>query len=411
MATTSIRDLKLEAGDRGAFLDRNSQQAEQIGQAAPASNFGAALTALLKQQQQFGKTALRDVQREQAGVALQDTPQELIGASPATQARFRTGREKTYEPTIGGLRGLVGETGQTITDIKDYLKQTEDNKNKQRDDARKLIQDAFVTFGGGAFADSDPADIVAIEKAAGLPKGYVSSGKKTLKERDAELKRQTSGGGYGDYSQKQLNAITKINQDVSKNATYAKTTSMRNYADNVTASLGLGTGVADIAAINQFQKVIDEGAVTRDQDVKLIQGAQSLANTLRTKLKKLEKGEQLSPELRSQMRLAVESLYSAQVKALQKDPYIAAKTREATINGLQTTDTILGELGGFSTPSSGNDGPMSELQNDIQQAISTGDYGKKYKTREQLINVLQGLYPEIKDQISSQVYNLIPDKK
>lgn len=151
----------------------------------------------------------------------------------------------------------------------------------------------------------------------------------------------------GGYSEDQLKVITKINQDVSKNATYAKTTSMRSFADNVTASLQQGTGVGDIAAINQFQKVIDEGAVTRDQDVALIQGSQSFLNTLKTKIKKLEKGEQLSPELRNQMRDSVEKLYDAQVKALLKDPYITAKTKEAELYGLNASDTILSELGGF----------------------------------------------------------------
>jgi len=156
-----------------------------------------------------------------------------------------------------------------------------------------------------------------------------------------------SNGSDGNYNEKQLKAITKLNQDVSKNATYSKTTSMRGYADNVVASLSQTTGVGDIAAINQFQKVIDEGAVTRDQDVVLIQSAQSLVNSLKTKIKKLEKGEVLSPDLRQQMRMTVESLYDSQVTALSKDPYIQAKSKEAELYGLTTADTILGELGGF----------------------------------------------------------------
>lgn len=161
--------------------------------------------------------------------------------------------------------------------------------------------------------------------------------------------------GDSGYTEKQLKTVTKLNQDISKNSTYSKTTSMRNYGDNVIASLQLGSGVGDIAAINQFQKVIDEGAVTRDQDVKLIQGSQSLLNTLKTKIKKLEKGDQLSPDLRRQMREAVESLYDKQVQALLKDPYISAKTKEAELNGILTDDTILGELGEFLRPDDGLD--------------------------------------------------------
>lgn len=167
--------------------------------------------------------------------------------------------------------------------------------------------------------------------------------------------------GAVDYSDKQVKVITKLNQDVSTNATYKKTTSMKGYADNVNASLAQGSGVGDIAAINQFQKVIDEGAVTRDQDVKLIQGAQSLQNTLKTRMKKLEKGEQLSPELRAQMIKTVNDLYNSQVKALNKDPYIQAKNREAQLYGLNTNDTILGELSAFTVGDSSTDNYLDTL--------------------------------------------------
>jgi len=163
-----------------------------------------------------------------------------------------------------------------------------------------------------------------------------------------ELKKaQTEGLLQQEYSPKQKDTISKINQDVSNSQTYKKTTSMRGYIDNVAASLSQATGVGDIAAINQFQKVIDEGAVTRDQDVRLLQDSQSLVNTLKTKLKKLEKGEQLSPTLRTQMRTAAEALYKAQVSALNKDPYIKAKLKELDLNNLKKEDTILSELENF----------------------------------------------------------------
>lgn len=214
-------------------------------------------------------------------------------------------------------------------------------------------------------AQGDPnghVRISAIERAKDKISAANAAGNLTsVKDRLANEKAQNelNGTEVGDYTPKQLSAITKLNQDVSKNSTYVKTTSMRNYGDNVVASLSLGSGVGDISAINQFQKVIDEGAVTRDQDVALIQASQSFANTLKTKIKKLEKGEQLSPELRSQMRLAVETMYDKQVEALLKDPYISAKKKEASLYGLGIDDTILGELETFSNNSSSQ---MSEEQ-------------------------------------------------
>ena len=215
----------------------------------------------------------------------------------------------------------------------------------------------------------------------------------------------SSGSGIsGEYTEKQLKAITKINQDVSKNSTYSKTTSMRGFADNVIASLSIGNGVSDIAAINQFQKVIDEGAVTRDQDVVLIQSAQSLMGTLKTKLKSLEKGDKLGTDQRNQMRQLVEKLYDSQVKALLKDPYVASKKTEAELYGLTIKDTILGELGSFIDKEDQID-PVEDLQNDIEQLMET-------MTREQIIELARQNYPEIpEDKIGYFVYTMIPDKK
>jgi len=165
--------------------------------------------------------------------------------------------------------------------------------------------------------------------------------------RNASLKAQELASS-GLYTTKQLTALTRLNENISKSETYKKTNNMRGYVDNVSASLSQASGAGDLAAINQFQKVIDEGAVTRDQDVKLIQSSQSLANRLQTYGAKLAKGEQLSPALRTEMRTAVQKLYDAQVKALAKDPYVQSKTREATLYGLDPIDTIIGELGAFS---------------------------------------------------------------
>ena len=213
---------------------------------------------------------------------------------------------------------------------------------------------ALGQYGGDFYKTALLKQQIETEKAQ--RSNYLASADKT-REETSQLTNQT---GTGNYNKNQLASITKLNQDVSKNATYAKTTAMRGYADNVTASLSQGTGTGDLAAINQFQKVIDEGAVTRDQDVKLIQSSQSLSNSLKTKMAGLEKGEQLSPELRKQMRTSVEALYNAQIKALNKDPYIQAKTKEAELYKVKPEDTILGELGGFNVTTNPNDTPEAK---------------------------------------------------
>jgi hypothetical protein len=88
-------------------------------------------------------------------------------------------------------------------------------------------------------------------------------------------------------------------------------TNARVQASKVGSSLDLGTGTGHIAAINALQKMIDEGAVVRDQDVALIQSAQSLAGRLGTQMETLKSGKILSPDLQEELRGVASSLENA----------------------------------------------------------------------------------------------------
>lgn len=146
------------------------------------------------------------------------------------------------------------------------------------------------------------------------------------------------------YTPKQFSYLERLNQNVSTNQTYQSTSAMKKSVNNVITSLELRTGVADIAAINQFQKVIDEGAVTRDQDVALLQSAGSFVDKLLLKVTSLKTGEKLPEEQRAEMRELVNSIYSAQVNSLSQDDYIRAKIIEAQTNGVSVADSILGQI-------------------------------------------------------------------
>lgn len=172
---------------------------------------------------------------------------------------------------------------------------------------------------------------------------------------DANRKKSiTNVPNFSGFTPQQEKVITAVNDKVSKNATYTKTSNMRNFVDNVLTALDQENGLSDIAAINQFQKVIDEGAVTRDQDVKLIQQSQSLKDSLSLKVERLKSGEQLSPTQRNDMKQLMNKLYDAQKKALEKDPFIASQKKTLERAGVPIEETILGELSGLSTSSKGN---------------------------------------------------------
>jgi len=313
-----------------------------------------------------------------AGILFTDTPEDI---------KIKLAGSKIYQDQVRLLGGSVNTTssgalwssGPPTTSTPTAPKQTfeqflaqEENKAGQsfgqakRDELRKQFEaNQVVPTAKAQNADISMYDIAVQQVILGNePVSSVTSGG-TAGERaraQTQLKDAESRGLLQQrLSKTQQNFISGLNDSVSKSETYKKTNSMRTFAGNVTAALSLGTGVGDIAAINQFQKVIDEGAVTRDQDVKLIQSAQSLANTLNTKIAKLQKGDQLSPETRSQMRSAVNSLYEAQIKALSLDPFIKAKIKEAESFNVSVTDTILGELGAFqSQASSGLSNPTGQ---------------------------------------------------
>lgn len=149
---------------------------------------------------------------------------------------------------------------------------------------------------------------------------------------------------YGGYNNRQNKAIDEINYTVSNNPAFKKLVSMRNYANNIDAALSQNNGLGDVAAINQFQKIIDEGAVTRDQDVKLIQSAQSLLNLLETKIEGLKKGDKLSTDQRSQMRALMKQYLDNQAKDVSNDPGIGSQVSKASRYNIELGETSLGDL-------------------------------------------------------------------
>lgn len=256
----------------------------------------------------------------------------------------------------------------TYTENKDLFTKAEQRafETAQADRERKLnaeekqlqrISDLSIQ----ALQDGAPASVVAKMRNAKTESEAIALGGQYVGALDRAVKNanirqsnaataasnrsnQPIAGTGTNYNNNQIKYITSLNEAVSKNETYKKTNNAKTYTDNVIAALSQGTGTGDLAAINQFQKVIDEGAVTRDQDVKLIQQSQSLVNSIQSKFKKLGSGQQLSPTLRAEMQQAVNTLYAGQVQALQKDPYISSKIAETKLNGINSSDTILGEI-------------------------------------------------------------------
>jgi hypothetical protein len=207
--TQSLRSLTGVGGleQPASVLFAGQQQSQNIAQGVPEPTFTQQIINLLKQYQNLGTAPIQQAEfgarAEQFKRLGAETPQELIGASPQLQAGVRQAGVEALQPTISGLK----ETRQTFQEqlksfgtgleqarglIGDFQKREQEEKNKQRDDARTVIKDALTLVGGGAFEGASPEEISELEKRAGYPKGYLDGVKTTLKERDLELKRQIS---------------------------------------------------------------------------------------------------------------------------------------------------------------------------------------------------------------------------
>lgn len=178
---------------------------------------------------------------------------------------------------------------------------------------------------------------------------------------------------YGEYDSKQEKAIDQINTSISNNPAFKKYVSMQTYINNVESALSQKSGIGDIAAINQFQKVIDEGAVTRDQDVKLIQSAQSVASQLNTMKNKIEKGEQLAPTQRSQMLELTQKMLVAQKKALENDTAISAQKKKTDRYKVDINETALGEISGSKIDVAKD---IIQLEDEAQKKVKAFGVGK-----------------------------------
>ena len=93
-------------------------------------------------------------------------------------------------------------------------------------------------------------------------------------------------------------------------------------ADQKLATVKVGldreSGIGDLALINQFQKIIDEGAVVRDSDVKLMRDAGKFMDSLLAATKGRTEGYILEPELRQEIGETATEIVEA-IKRLQNN--------------------------------------------------------------------------------------------
>lgn len=117
----------------------------------------------------------------------------LIGASPSVQSSARNAEAGAVQPTITGaeqgaktFQEQLGTFKEGIRDYQQVLRDEESRQDRERDDARTLVNQALTTFGSKGFDVLDPKYL----KLAGYDQKTISLAKDTLKERELAEKQK-----------------------------------------------------------------------------------------------------------------------------------------------------------------------------------------------------------------------------
>ena len=158
-------------------------------------------------------------------------------------------------------------------------------------------------------------------------------------------------------------------------------------------------------------KNLDPTSAVREGELALANSTQSYIQQFGNTLARINEGRVISPEAATQLANATKDIVGLWNSAANRK--IKQYQSQATTLSPNVGDAFSTYLGGFESRFGGNvQEPTKLLQDDIRQAVSSKDYGTKYKTRENLLDALVDAYPELTlDQIAEQVYTLIPDIK
>ena len=172
------RDVMLGAGEPASIMNLGREQSTEVGNSA-YQKFGLALMDILKQSQSMGTAQFKDA--EMAGIdamtgrVLEETPQDLIGASPGLQAGVRGAHAGAMQPQIAGAQKLGQTFSEQLRSFGDSLSQAgaigEWMQNIESNEKKEMMN-MLQTY-PSALKNLTSEEKIAYEKKLGLPKGFI----------------------------------------------------------------------------------------------------------------------------------------------------------------------------------------------------------------------------------------------
>lgn len=303
----AMRALMGGAGAPGTPATKSFQvNGRTIGQDRPAESASMSQPTQLGLLSKFAPGVVQSALAQQA--ISQIFPQGFTGTLGENQVAYQNGKQVAVGPTKTTdnrpefLRVLDAFAGMDTNDprratVRDYLE-----KQTTRDGGRETWSNPVAEIG----PDGKPIQV-----------RYGSLGGRKV-ETGATPARQGNAFDRQDYWRGQFKPLLDASTDAGIQAS------------KVDKSLSLDTGTGHIAAINALQKMIDQGAVVRDQDVALIQSAQSYLDQRKNDIERLKTGKLLGADLQKEMRDLAKQLETAiyEGTVARINPYQNVMTRE-----------------------------------------------------------------------------------
>jgi hypothetical protein len=229
---------------------------------------------------------------------------------------------------------MSAEQSQLAEQRQFVLAQATNEINSARESEKLLKLQKVEALKNAQDRGATPLQMAQIQDANSLEQiastGFMTSALEKSQLATESLKRQQISQDIASEQEAQTNAAVAreagiLNEDQAKLATdlrkevnaLPEVRSTKELEPNIVAlleSLGKENGVADIAAINSFQRLaVDPGVAVREGDVALLQSAQSFGDKTFLKAQGLFKGNKLTDDARQQMRDLALDIYEARV--------------------------------------------------------------------------------------------------
>lgn len=323
-------------------------------------------------------TASEDILNKRKDALTASEAEETSNAVNAAFGRAQTSYEDARQKRLDDEKRIqdqltMEQTARenNVTNIRNAMALVASGKQLEqtdKDNAWNSISDLLTTFGSSVFQGADEKILAQMETAAGIPKGSLAKGLKTLKEQEltgqkteiikgddgaiysyvtdakgeGTFKKLISGSGNG-LSASQINTtVNQIagafdNEPIVKNYN----TALEGY--NTVSSIGTQTKspADDIAFIYAFAKIMDPNSVVREGEYNTIQRyAQTWADTFGFSVKRIFSNTNfLTPDAKQKMLSALEpkiNTLANQYQSLQSeyqrqiDDAYAGKPRQIT---------------------------------------------------------------------------------